>query len=558
MPFPKLHPALARALDARGYEKLTPVQGAVIAEEAHGRDLIVSAKTGSGKTVAFGLAISPELVHGDRLPLARAPLALVVAPTRELAIQVSSELQWLYAEAGARVVTCVGGMDPMKERRALSSGAHIVVGTPGRLRDHLERGALELSSLHAVVLDEADEMLDMGFREELEEILDATPSGRRTLLFSATMPRPIVALAKRYQQDALRIEMLGDREGHQDIAYQAVAVSPTDIEHAVVNLLRFHEAETAILFCATRDAVRRLHASLTERGFEAVSLSGEHSQNERNQALQALRDQRARVCVATDVAARGIDLPSVSLVVHVELPRDAEALQHRSGRTGRAGRKGTAVLIVPFQRRKRIEAMLRGARIDVQWIPAPSAAEIRTKDRERLFESLTVPIELDDEDRELAGQLMDRLPPEAIAAALIQSLRSEMPAPEDILSPAERGGEKVHRAGFQDATWFRINAGRRHNADPRWLLPLICRYGHVTRTEIGAIRLAANESYFQVSERARPGFIKALRRATIAPEDQGLIIELAEPREKNSTYRPEHAHETPSPKKKKKKKKLPR
>ena len=555
MPNPQLQPALARALDARGYDKLTPVQSAVIAPEAHGRDLIVSAKTGSGKTVAFGLAIAPELLEGAAIRSARAPLALVIAPTRELAMQVSKELQWLYAEAGARVVTCVGGMDPMKERRALSSGADIVVGTPGRLRDHLERGALDLSTLRAAVIDEADEMLDMGFREELEEILDATPTGRRTLLFSATMPRPIVALAKRYQANALRIETIGDKEGHQDIAYQAVAVSPTDIEHAVVNLLRFHEAETAILFCATREAVRRLYASLTERGFHAVALSGEHSQNERNQALQALRDQRARICVATDVAARGIDLPSVSLVIHVELPRDAEALQHRSGRTGRAGRKGTAVLIVPFQRRKRVDAMLRSTRIDAQWIPVPSAANIRRKDRERLLEALAVPVDLEDEDRELAGQLMKQLSPEAIAAALIRSLRTDLPAPEDILGAAQRDdgrGDKGHRAGFEDATWFRMNAGRRHNADPHWLLPLICRYGHVTRTEIGAIRVAANESYFQVSERAKPGFIKALRRATIAPQDQGLVIELAEPREKKSTYRPELAHETRAPKKRKK------
>ena len=311
MPHPHLHPALAQALEAREYTQLTPVQSAVIAEEAHGRDLIVSAKTGSGKTVAFGLAIASALMEGETAPVARAPLALVITPTRELAIQVSKELQWLYANAGARVVTCVGGMDPMKERRALSGGAHIVVGTPGRLRDHLERGALDLSSLRAAVLDEADEMLDMGFRDELEEILDATPRTRRTLLFSATMPRPIVSLAKRYQEDALRIETLGDQQGHRISPIRRLPSSPTDIEHAVVNLLRFHEAETAILFCATRDAVRRLHASL-RAGFHAVALSGEHSQNERNQAIQALRDQRARVCVATDVAARGIDLPCLA------------------------------------------------------------------------------------------------------------------------------------------------------------------------------------------------------------------------------------------------------
>ena len=549
----RIHEALAEALSARGYEQLTPVQSAVITEDAESRDLIVSAKTGSGKTVAFGMAMAQQLFKAERLPSAREPLALVVAPTRELAIQVSRELDWLYANASARVVTCVGGMDPMKERRALSGGAHIVVGTPGRLRDHLERGALGLSSLRVVVLDEADEMLDMGFREELEEILDATPQQRRTLLFSATMPRPIVALAKRYQKDALRIETLGDNEGHQDIAYQAVAVSPTDIEHVVVNLLRFHEAETAILFCATRDAVRRLHASLTERGFDAVALSGEHSQSERNHALQALRDQRARVCVATDVAARGIDLPSVSLVIHVELPRDAEALQHRSGRTGRAGRKGTAILIVPYQRRKRVEGMLRAARINAEWISAPTPAQIRTNDRERLLADLSAPVELEDDDRELARELMEKLEPEAIAAALVKSLRSEMPAPEDVLGPGqrqERGADAGPRPGFDGATWFQLNAGRRHNADPRWLLPLICRYGHVGRAEIGAIRIAANESYFQVSERATPGFIKALRRATISPEDQGLVVEPAPPREQASTYRPERAHQKPRPKKK--------
>jgi ATP-dependent RNA helicase DeaD len=423
-------------------------------------------------------------------------------------------------------------MDPMKERRALQGGAHIVVGTPGRLRDHLERGALDLSALRVAVLDEADEMLDMGFREELEEILDATPDGRRTLLFSATMPRPIVALAKRYQKDALRIETIGDREAHADIAYQAVAVSPTDIEHAVVNLLRLHEAETAILFCATREAVRRLHASLTERGFHAVALSGEHSQNERNHALQTLRDKRARVCVATDVAARGIDLPSVSLVIHVELPRDAEALQHRSGRTGRAGRKGIAVLIVPFRRRRNVEIMLRNARIDAEWIDPPAPEQIRAKDRERLLSSLSEPVEADEEDRLLAEQLMAQLSPEAIAAALVRSMRTDLPAPEDILAAGGRDDrrEPGPRAGFEGSTWFRINAGRRHNADPRWLLPLICRYGHVGRNEIGAIRVAANDSYFEVTQRATAGFVKALRRATIAPEDEGLVIEQAEPR----------------------------
>ena len=505
----------------------TPVQAAVLDPSAEGRDLIVSAQTGSGKTVAFALAMAPQLLGGKAgAESAREPAALIIAPTRELALQVSQELAWLYGPAGVRIATCVGGMDAMKERRALQHGAAIVVGTPGRLRDHLERGALDLSKLRVVVLDEADEMLDMGFREDLEEILDATPPARRTLLFSATMPRPIVALAKRYQQDALRISTVGEERGHGDIAYQAMTVAPADIEHAVVNLLRLHDAQSALLFCATRENVRRLHSSLVERGFSAVALSGEHSQNERNQALQALRDGRARVLVATDVAARGIDLPNLSLVVHVELPRDAETLQHRSGRTGRAGRKGTAVLVVPYPRRKRVESVLRGARIEVEWIRPPSPEDIRRSDRERLLGQLLEPAEADEEDRDLARRLMEAKPPEEIAAALVRAHRARLPAPEDLVDSGPAGEPRRPdgpRPGFEDTVWFRMDIGRRHNADPRWLLPLLCRRGHLTKSEIGAIRIAAGETLFEVPRAAAGRFMQAVRRTATAEEGEGGV-----------------------------------
>jgi ATP-dependent RNA helicase DeaD len=454
MSFNALPPLLAEALAARGYEQPTAVQAQVL-EAAADRDLIVSAQTGSGKTVAFGLAMAAQLLDENHaLPRAAEPLALVIAPTRELALQVSRELVWLYGKAGGRIATCVGGMDPSKERRALGQGAHVVVGTPGRLRDHLERGALDLSALRVAVLDEADEMLDMGFREELEAILDATPDARRTLLFSATMPKPIVALAKRYQRDALRISTVGEERGHGDIAYQAVTVAPSDIEHAVVNLLRLHEAETAMLFCATRDNVRRLHASLVERGFDAVALSGEHSQNERNAALQALRDRRARVCVATDVAARGIDLPTLSLVIHVELPRDAETLQHRSGRTGRAGKKGTAILLVPYPRRRRVDMMLRGAKIAAEWLSAPTP---------KTFAAVTAsacsrPARA---RRDRGGGSRARRP--AARRTLSggdrggpgRAHRARMPAPEEMLDGARRrprSGRKVRAAASRTAS----------------------------------------------------------------------------------------------------------
>ncbi len=530
MSFSNLPPLLSEALTTRGYSEPTPVQAAVLEPEASGRDLVVSAQTGSGKTVAFGLAMATELLgEGGLGDAADTPLALVIAPTRELALQVSRELIWLYGKAGARVATCVGGMDPSKERRALREGPQIVVGTPGRLRDHLERGALDLSTLRAVVLDEADEMLDMGFRDDLEEILDATPDTRRTLLFSATMPPQIARLAQRYQRDALRISTITGDRGHGDITYQAMTVSPSEIEHAVVNLLRLHEAETAMLFCATRDNVRRLHATLQERGFAVVALSGEHSQSERNQALQALRDRRARVCVATDVAARGIDLPTLSLVVHVEIPRDAETLQHRSGRTGRAGKKGTAVLIVPYPRRKRVEAMLRGARVQAEWIEAPTPEMIRQKDRERLLAALLEPVEFDEEDRELATRLLAERSPEDIAAALVRAHRAAMPQPEELVTQTPEGREadrkERHRPGFEDIVWFRMDVGRRQNADPRWILPILCRRGHITRNEIGAIRIAANETYFQVPRASADRFAAAVERTAGGEEGGDINIE---------------------------------
>ena len=529
MSFETLPPMIGEALSERGYTALTPVQSAVVEDEARGRDLIVSAQTGSGKTVAFGLAMAETLLaETANLALVEQPLLLVIAPTRELALQVSRELGWLYAKAGLRIATCVGGMDASKERRALRTGPAIVVGTPGRLRDHLERGALDLSGLAGVVLDEADEMLDMGFREDLEEILDATPDKRRTLLFSATMPPAIVRLAERYQSNALRLSLAGETRGHGDISYQAITVSPSEIENAVVNLLRFHEAETAICFCATRDSVRRLHATLQNRGFGVVALSGEHSQSERNQALQALRDRRARVCVATDVAARGIDLPTLSLVIHVEIPRDAETLQHRSGRTGRAGKKGTAAIVVPYNRRKRVESMLRGAKIAAEWMDAPTPEAIARKDRARLMEKLTAPTEFDEADRDLGKELLAKLSAEDIAAALVHAHRAKMPHPEELLANTPEARDKAkaerHRPGFEDVVWFKIGIGRRQNAEPRWILPLLCRRGHITRNEIGAIRIGQHESWFQVPKTAAAKFADAIARTADTDDEQDAIV----------------------------------
>ena len=510
MPFSSLPAPLQAALAAREYLSATPVQASVL-EAPSDRDLLVSAKTGSGKTVAYGLAMSANLMPdgAERLPQAGAPLALIVAPTRELALQVNTELSWLYAQAGGRVASCVGGMDPMMERRALNQGVHMVVGTPGRLRDHIERGNLNTRNLKLVVLDEADEMLDLGFRDELEAILDAVPAERRTLLFSATVPKPIAQLAKSYQRDAQRIEVSTQGEAHGDITYQATVVAPHDIERAVVNALRLENPALAMVFCATRATVARLHGNLMERGFSAVALSGEMSQAERTRALQNLRDGRARVCVATDVAARGIDLPELALVIHADLPRDPETLQHRSGRTGRAGRKGTSVLLVPASRRRRAEQMLAIAKVNADWDAPPTADEIRRLDGERMWQDPIFTEAASEEDVAMGEALLAQRTPQELAAALARIYRSRLPAPEDVTDPGAGPARRSERPVYDPAdaarieaqgpaVWFRLNLGRRDNADPRRLLPMLTRRGGIGRQEIGAIRIFEGETKFEV------------------------------------------------------------
>lgn len=531
MAFPSTPAPFARALTERKYEDPTPVQLAVLEARAEGRDLVVSAQTGSGKTVAYGLAIATTLLgEAERFPQEASPMALIVAPTRELAMQVERELEWLYHYTGARILSCVGGMDPKRERRRLADGAHIIVGTPGRLRDHLERGVLNITDLKAVVLDEADEMLDLGFREDLEFILEATPAERRTLLFSATMPKIIANLAKRYQRNALRIEASGGERAHADIEYRAMRVAPNEVEHAVVNVLRFVEAQSTIVFCNTRDHVRHLHATLLERGFAAVYLSGELSQGERNHALQALRDGRARVCVATDVAARGIDLPNLGLVIHADLPNDAEILQHRSGRTGRAGKKGVSVVLVPLSRRRKAEQMLAAAKVNPVWSGPPLAEDIRKLDQQRMLHDPLLTEISSEEDLEMARAVLATRSPEEIAAALVRVYRARLPAAEDVFDPgpgrefreAKPARRDAHSSEPRNFTWFRLDIGRKNNADPKWLLPMICRRGKVVKADIGAIRITDNETRFEIAN----AVVERFTIASLVADDEDVKIEL--------------------------------
>ncbi len=518
---------LADALSARGYDKLTPVQEAVTNPELGQADLLVSAQTGSGKTVGFGLAIAPTLLgDDDAFGPAAAPLALIIAPTRELALQVKRELAWLYANTGAIVASCVGGMDMRDERRALSRGAHIVVATPGRLRDHIMRGSIDLSSLRAAVLDEADEMLDLGFREDLEFILAESPETRRTLLFSATVPRSIATLAKKYQNDAVRVTTLEEKSQHTDIAYRAMNVAAHDGENAIINVLRYYESPNALVFCNTRALVNRLTTRLSNRGFSVVALSGELSQTERTHALQAMRDGRARVCVATDVAARGIDLPKLDLVVHAELPSSHETLLHRSGRTGRAGRKGISALIVSPKARRKAERILHGAKVQAEWCDAPSASEVRARDQERILQDATWKQDVGEAETKAVATLLENFQPEQIAAAYLRLYTEKHSAPEE-LSPPKAAAPSKPRGNFGPSVWFSISGGRKERAEPRRILPMLCKAGGVEKDDIGAIRVGENESYFELRKASVAHFLTSIGQKMRL--EGGVVTQLDKP-----------------------------
>jgi ATP-dependent RNA helicase DeaD len=381
---------LAEALTKRGFTELTSVQAAVLDPALAGRDLRVTSQTGSGKTVAVGLALR-ELVLGETAAEGGAarPRALVVAPTRELAHQVEQELTWLYAPLGVRVVTTTGGSSARDERRALGTGPAVIVGTPGRLLDHLSRKSINPSQVAAVVLDEADRMLDLGFREDLRAILGYPPPEHRTHLVSATFPHAVKSLADSVQQDPAHVQ--GTRLGaaNVDIVHRIVLVDPKEQVGAVVNILLAHPDEQALVFARTRADVARLAKELSAAKFAVGSLSGEMEQAARNRAMAAFKSGAIRVLVATDVAARGIDVQDIAHVVHADAPSDADTYTHRSGRTGRAGRKGTSTVLVTISGLRQASYLLGRAGVVFRVEPVPSADDIRRASDERLFTELT-------------------------------------------------------------------------------------------------------------------------------------------------------------------------
>jgi ATP-dependent RNA helicase DeaD len=560
-----LGPELASALSQKGYATLTAVQEAVLAPELVGRDLRISSQTGSGKTLAIGFAVRHGIGPSEKASdgIAR-PRAVVITPTRELAKQVELELRWLYAPSKVSVGCVTGGSSVRDEFRMLARGVGILVGTPGRLLDHLQRGAVDLGQTHAVVLDEADRMLDLGFRDDLEAILALAPEGHRTHLVSATFPREVEALARRVQTDAVHIQGTPLGSANADIDHVVHLVKPDQRVDALVNLLLAAPGEQVLVFTRTRAEVTEVCEELDAAGFAVDSLSGEMEQHARHRALSAFKQGKIQILVATDVAARGIDHQDIARVVQLEPPMDADTYTHRSGRTGRAGRKGKSSIMVQPAGLPRLAVMLKRARVKYRLEPIPTARSIEAAQDETLFAELSsapatvaaaseadagvAPRELElpderalglaarlvaagDAERALAVLLMrarvaGRCPPREVTPQTPASANKQRgpgnfsrPAHAREAMPAQRRPmalERKHAAehAAPNPGWvrFRVSWGQAQGADARRLLPMLCRRGKIRGSDIGAIELTPSFSFVDVSQRVAREFERATQR----------------------------------------------
>jgi ATP-dependent RNA helicase DeaD len=575
---------ISSALTARGFTELTAVQKAVVDAESQGRDLRISSQTGSGKTVAIGIALASHFIEKLENPTPRKggeskdskksgppkkprssaarPTALVIVPTRELAAQVQGELQWLYANLrGLKVEVVTGGTSIEGERRALARGPGLVVGTPGRLLDHMRNHAIDCDSIEHVILDEADQMLDMGFREELEGILEQLPESRASHLMSATFPRAVVNLANQYQKNVLALE--GTRLGvaNADIRHIAYAIRRHETYAALVNVLLLAGDSRCLLFVNRRVDATELAEKLASDGFGAAPFSGELPQAQRTRTLAAFRSGTFNILVSTDVAARGIDVPDISTVVHIDPPRNSDAYIHRSGRTGRAGRTGQSILFVAGPDSRKVARMLQSARIEVSWQPVPKPdnvqkALVKQARRElhaRLAEDAPTEAQLI-----YAKQLIEERDATHIVATLLEMAKPKPPrdpmnvvgldpfaddrskrrgAGSDARSGAyggtSGGGGGAPARGQGSFTRFSVSWGEQAGATTSRLLSHICRRGGLESHQVGSIQISAKSSTVDIASDVADGFETRARRPD--RRDPGIMVRRDEGRPGSSS-----------------------
>ncbi|HEY0937195.1 MAG TPA: DEAD/DEAH box helicase [Trebonia sp.] len=534
----KLAPELCRALAGLGYEEPTPIQREAIPPLLERRDLVGQAATGTGKTAAFALPVLQRLLDAG----ARSePIALVLVPTRELAMQVSEAMHRYGHEMGARVLPIYGGQPIGRQLRALERGVDVVVATPGRALDHITRGTLKLGSLQVVVLDEADEMLDMGFAEDIESILGHTPEDRQTALFSATMPPRISGLVRRYLRDPVRVELGREASASPDdlLVRQTAYIVPRGHKPAALGrVLDLEAPAAAVVFCRTRDEVDRLTETLNGRGYRAEALHGGMDQQQRDRVMGRLRSGSLDLLVATDVAARGLDVDQLTHVVNYDVPSAPELYVHRIGRVGRAGREGTAITLVEPREHRMLKTIQRATGRPITTEKLPTVADLRTRRLELTRATLRESLLDDDLDgfRAVIEPLSEEFDLFEVALAAVKlaheatgNPQEEEELPEVEAHPADddrgprkaggrEGGGREQRRGrpsTEGTTRLFVGTGRSSGVRPQDLVGAITGESYLNGRDIGAIEIADRFSLVEVPESAADDVVAALRQASI-------------------------------------------
>ena len=540
-----LRTELLQVLSDLGYEEPTPIQRETIPLLLEGRDLLGQAATGTGKTAAFALPIL-QLVDAKAKVQ---PLALILVPTRELAVQVSEAMYKYGRDVSARVLPIYGGQPIGRQLQALDRGVHVVVATPGRALDHIRRGTLPLQDVRMVVLDEADEMLDMGFAEDIEEILASTPAGRQTVLFSATMPPRIHSIAKRHQRNPVKIQIgRGEtKAGKALIRQRAFIVARAHKPAALGRILDVEVPTAAIVFCRTRTEVDQLTETLNGRGYRAEPLHGGMSQEQRDRVMGRMRSGTAELLIATDVAARGLDLDQLTHVFNYDVPSAPEAYVHRIGRVGRAGREGVAITLAEPREQRQLTNIERLTKQTIAIEKIPTVADLRAKQMQITLVTLREALLTGDVDRfgEVVDALSDEFEVRDIALAAVKLaheaggavddvheipepfVRPDRPTPDrhtrDARQQRDQGGTRDRpvrgKGGDRDdnGTTARvyIGLGRAERVTPGDLVGAIANETNLTGKQIGPIKVAERFSIVGVPEHAIDDVIAAMKRTTI-------------------------------------------
>ncbi len=483
------------ALSEMGFEEPTPIQKMTIPPVLKGRDVIGQAQTGTGKTAAFGI---PIVEMREEASNSRSPYALVLAPTRELAVQVAEEISKIGAKVGVVPVPIYGGQSIELQIKRLKKGTDVVVGTPGRMLDHLERRTLDLSRVRMVVLDEADEMLNMGFIEDITKILDKVPAERQTMLFSATMPPAIMRIGKRYMKDAEHIAVAASDMVVSKIKQIYYEMREEDKVNALTRLLDVEGPSLTLVFCHTKREVDDVAGKLQRMGYPAGAIHGDFTQSHRDEMMRKFKGGDLDVLVATDVAARGLDIPDVSHVINFSIPQDPEGYVHRVGRTGRAGKTGIAITFVTPRQYRQLRIIEQSAKTRIKKEQLPTLAQVKRAREEDLMGSVEEIIGegVKESFVLLARDLMERFPPEEVCAAALSILWGEDEVQEIVEQSASKPSYSGGRKG--DIVRLFMTVGKKDNIKVGDIVKSISAEAGIPGRLIGNIAMLDSYSFVEV------------------------------------------------------------